>query len=304
MTERSVDILICTFRRPDVTRTLDSLAACTPPPDTRLRIIVVDNDDTPSARAVIEGAAAGHPLPVSYFHAPRRNISIARNACLDAADADWIALLDDDEYIETGWLVALLETAERAQVDGVFGPVLADYPLGTPNWIRARDYHSSRPQRRRGRVETGLTGNALLRWRNTPWQAERFDIARGRSGGEDTEFFFRLGRAGARFEICDAAIVREAVPEDRLSFDWLRRRRFRMGQSYVSSAPTLTSRLALGGKALAKTALCGGMALACVANREWRNYWLLRGAMHAGICAGCIALPEAEHYGAASDPSR
>jgi hypothetical protein len=36
-------------------------------------------------------------LDCLYVHAPARNISIARNACLDAADAPLIAFIDDDE---------------------------------------------------------------------------------------------------------------------------------------------------------------------------------------------------------------
>jgi succinoglycan biosynthesis protein ExoM len=300
MSLRRVDILICTFRRPDVVRTLESLGAINIPADTAIRVVIADNDDTPTGAAAVHGAASVLGCPVHYIHAPARNICIARNACLDVADADFIALLDDDEWVATDWLSRLLDTAERTGADAVFGPVLAAYADDAPDWIRAGDYHSSRPVRRGGTVETGITGNALLRWGAVPWVNERFDLARGRSGGEDTEFFFRLRHAGARFEICDAARVWEHVPQARLTLKWLARRRYRMGQSYVASTTGAGQRVALGLTAFGKAGYCAVAALFGLTNQARRNRWVLRGLLHLGVCAGCLSLRQADHYGAAA----
>lgn len=296
-----VDVLICTFRRPDVVRTLASLAAIEVPADVTLRIVIADNDDTPSAREMVRQADAGLSWPVQYIHAPARNISIARNACLDAADAEFVAFLDDDEWVASDWLSQLLAVARGTGADAVFGPVIAAYDENAPDWIRAGDYHSSYPVRRNGEVETGISGNALLRWaEDVPWRSERFDLARGRSGGEDTEFFFRLRRAGARFEICDGARAWESVPKARLSLGWLARRRYRMGQSYAASATSTTQRIRLGLAAACKAAYCAAVALVSVPARARRNRWVLRGLLHFGVCAGCLSLPEGEQYGAPS----
>ncbi|WP_299567675.1 glycosyltransferase family 2 protein [uncultured Sulfitobacter sp.] len=298
MTACRVDILICTFRRPDVVRTLESLAAMQGPAGITLRVVIADNDDTPSARAVVQNAAADLPWPVRYVHAPARNISIARNACLDAADAQFVAFLDDDEWVAVDWLSQLLAMARRTRADAVFGPVIAAYDGSAPDWIRAGDYHSSYPVRRNGRVETGISGNVLLRWgEDMPWHAERFDLTRGRSGGEDTEFFFRLRRAGARFEICDAARAWENVPQARLSLRWLARRRYRMGQSYAASATTTGQRIKLGFSAFGKAGFCTAMAVMRAPARAGRNRWILRGLLHVGVCAGCLSLREGVHYG-------
>ncbi len=299
MTVCRVDILICTFRRPEVLRTLDSLAAMDVPSDIAIRVVIADNDDTPSARELVQGAAAELPWPVHYIHAPARNISIARNACLDAADADFIALLDDDEWVAADWLTRLLAMVRSAGADAVFGPVIAAYEDNAPDWVRAGDYHSSYPVRRNGQVETGISGNALLRWGDdVPWTKERFDLARGRSGGEDTEFFFRLRRAGARFEICDAARVWESVPQERLSLRWLARRRYRMGQSYAACATSNAQRIKLGLAAFGKAGYCAAAALLTAPARARRNRWVLRGVLHVGVCAGCLSLRQGDHYGA------
>jgi succinoglycan biosynthesis protein ExoM len=294
---RRVDVLVCTFRREEVGQALASLGAQILPEGTTMGIVVADNDETPSAQARVTQAAAALPCPVTYVHAPARNISIARNACLEATDADWVAFFDDDEEADPDWLATLFRRAEETGADGVFGPALADYPPEAPGWIRSQDYHSNTPERRGDTVETGYTCNALLRWSGTRWQDERFDLARGRSGGEDTEFFFRLRRLGARYEIADTAIVREPVAPERMSFDWLRRRKFRMGQSYAASAATPGARLKLGLSALGKAGICGAAALAFLPFEARRNFWALRGAMHVGVCAGCLSLRQAELYG-------
>ena len=297
---RKVDVLLSTFRRPEVAKTLNSLEALDLPVGVDLRIVVSDNDEMPTAQAVVTQTAAKMAHPVLYYHAPARNISVARNAGLDAATArgaDWVVFLDDDEMADRDWLTALLACAETTDSDAVFGPSIAEYGPDTPDWMRRQDYHSNKPERRDGVVQTGHTCNALLRWGHAPWRAERFDVARGRTGGEDTEFFFRLYHKGARFEICDQAIVREGVPPGRLSFGWLARRKYRSGQSYAAVTQGMGSRLALMLSAGGKSVVCAAGALAGIWSQDRRNFWLLRGALHAGVISGCLSLRQPEIYG-------
>lgn len=292
-----IDLCICTFRRPGVSETLSSVDRADIPGNVDLRIIVIDNDHAPTGQKRVEGTARTMRIPVTYLHAPAANISIARNAGLDAADADWIAFLDDDETVPRNWLTTLLERQAQAGADAVFGHSHAVYPDNAPDWIVRRNYHSQIQAPRGGKVLTGHTCNALLRWGNAPWRQQRFVIERGRSGGEDTEFFFRLNRMGARFAIADESVVHETVPDSRLSFAWLRRRRFRIGQSYASSASGAGERLGLLFSALAKATYCSLMALLTLPDRDRRNFWALRGCMHFGVCAGCLALPQQRLYG-------
>lgn len=292
-----IDVALCTFRRASVRSTLESLAAQRLPEGVSMRIIAADNDETDSGRARIEEAVAALQVPLLYLHAPARNISVARNACLEAANADWIAFLDDDERAEPDWLARLLDCARATRADAVFGPALAEYGPQAPGWMRRQDHHSNRPVRRGSQVETGHTCNALLRWRSTPWQAQRFDPGRGRSGGEDTEFFFRLHRAGARFEICDEAIVHETVSPKRLEMSWLLLRKYRAGQSHAARGQTLPQRAALAATAALKALFCTAAALATAWSTGRRSFWLLRAALHTGVLSGCLALSQPEIYG-------
>ena len=49
-----VDIGVCTFRRPELERTLRSLADLEVPEAVAVRIIVADNDAMPSARPLVD----------------------------------------------------------------------------------------------------------------------------------------------------------------------------------------------------------------------------------------------------------
>lgn len=291
-----IDICICTFRRPHIAETLRSVEAADRPEGTDLRVIVVDNDDTPSGERFVRETSAAMTLPVEYVHAPGANISIARNAGLDAATGDWVAFLDDDEVVEAGWLAALVDRQRGTGADAVFGHAIAVYGPDAPGWMVAGDFHSQRAAPRGGVVETGHTCNALLRWKGAPWRGERFDLGRGRSGGEDTEFFFRLRGMGAVYAIADDSLVREDVAPGRATLDWLLARRFRIGQSYAARATGLAGRVSLFGSAAAKSAWCHLRALP-LRDPGARAFWLLRGRMHAGVCAGCLGLAQRALYG-------
>jgi succinoglycan biosynthesis protein ExoM len=279
---------MCTFRRPSVAEALMSLGRQILPDGTSMRIVVIDNDAEPTARELVTAVAKSLPVAVDYRHAPAFNISIARNAGLAMAEADLVAFFDDDQLAAPDWLVQLAECLDATGADGAFGPVRAIYPEDAPDWIRRRDYHSAAPAPGE-EIMTGYCGNAILRWRGAPWYGLRFDPARGRSGGEDTDFFFRVHAMGARFAFAADALATEPVAPERLSFAWLRRRKFRMGQSYASSAvgPRASARLFL--TAAGKAGFCAAAAMALAPNGDARRFWLLRGALHAGVCAGCVA---------------
>ena len=291
-----VDILMCTFRRPEVTQALEALKNLVSPDGIELTIIVADNDTTDSARNAVSSVATTSPIPITYIHAPEKNISVARNACLDATNADWIVFIDDDEIAPDDWIVSLWTRAIQTSADTIFGPVKAIYPDDAPNWVVQLDLHSSLVSPKRGGLKTGHTGNMMLRWKGQAWSDQRFDVARGLSGGEDTEFFFRLGRLGATFEFAEKAVVVEGVPPSRMSMAWLKRRRFRMGQSFVSSATNRRERAALGSKALLKLVFCFSRSgLHILDPVKWR-FWFLRGVLHCGVVAGCLSVRDLELY--------
>jgi succinoglycan biosynthesis protein ExoM len=290
-----VDVCVCTFRRASLRRTLDSLAAQQGAPE--FRVIVADNDETPSAQALVEQARSDLGLDITYVHAPARNISIARNACLDTANASLITFIDDDEIAPPHWLRTL--AGGLGANDVVFGPVKAIYAPDAPRWVVDGDFHSFGPVvRANGEIDTGYSSNVLMR-RAVIGDA-RFEPALGRTGGEDTFFFSRLHSAGAKLGASSEAFVEEPTAPERARLSWLLRRSFRSGQTH---ARVLCYRgqgaLAIAAPAFAKALYCLAAALLTLWSPVgWRRD-AIRGALHVGVIAKAFGARDVEIYGSA-----
>lgn len=289
----SVDICICTFRRPFLAETLASVAALTVE-NVDVRVIIADNDKVPSAQGLVEAARHGFPHTITYVHAPSANICIARNACLDAASADYVAFIDDDETVSPQWLCALLATAQETNADAVLGPVRAVYDPQTPEWMVRGDFHSTLPVTVNGAIRTGYTCNVLIR-RADPFAALRFDLSLGKSGGEDTDYFYRLTSLGGTIAEAPEALVYEPVPADRAAMAWLVRRRLRMGQTHGKLIGG--SRLTAAAIATAKAGFCVAMTGLTAFSPIERRKNFLRAVLHMGVIGGILGIRPAVHYG-------
>lgn len=303
-TPTRIDVAVCTHRRESLSATLRSLEGLSLPHDVAMRVIVADNDAEPSARARFSAWAAESSHKATYIHAPAHNISTARNACLDAAAADWLAFIDDDEVASPGWITALLERARETGAAAVLGPVHAVYGSEAPAWMRRGGFHSTRPVTVRGTIRTGYTGNLLLRCDAPALQGLRFDPALGRSGGEDTAFLGALHRAGGAIVYAPRADVTEAVPQDRATFEWLARQRFRFGQSHghmlAATQPNRLDRALQGALASAKILACGVNALLLLPSPVGFRRAVLRGVLHCGVVASLAGMPDLQPYAVAA----
>ncbi|MBB3222340.1 glycosyltransferase family 2 protein [Pseudoduganella umbonata] len=230
-TTAAIDVIICTYRRPELLiKTLAGIGRCAVGLG-KVRVIVVDNDAAQSAREVTLQWAATAPVVVTYLVQPQQNIALTRNMGLDHANAPWIALIDDDEVPEENWLKSLISTAQQYDADAVFAPVIAEFASNAPDWATKGTIFQ------RKRFSTGTvvplketrTGNVLLRGARLQQDQFRFDRELGLSGGEDSEFFARLGKAGYRMVWCDEACVREWTPPARTTMNWVLKRAFRAG---------------------------------------------------------------------------
>ncbi|WP_137131357.1 glycosyltransferase family 2 protein [Rhizobium sp. FY34] len=295
-----VDIGVCTFRRPELQDTLASLFALVVPADIRIRLIIADNDETPSASELVDSLRARSPFELVYVHCPKSNISIARNACLAESDGDYLVFIDDDETAAPEWLAALLDKASETAADAVLGPVRALYDEGAPDWMREGDFHSTRPVWVGGEIRTGYTCNVLLDMRSPRIRGRRFALALGQSGGEDTHFFTQVTDIGGSIVFAEQALLEEKVPAKRASLGWLMKRRFRSGQTHgriVGARHSLIQRIKHIGLAMLKAGFCGMAFLGTSASPITRNRYLLRATLHCGAISGIMGMREIRQYG-------
>ena len=299
-----IAIGVCTFRRPELADTLASLSALYWPEGVSGLIIVADNDETPSAKALVDRYAASAPLPLHYVHAPARNISIARNAVLETTlqqGVTTLAFLDDDETVAPNWIAALWTARQESGAEAVLGPVRAHHSPDAPAWMRDAAIHDTRPEfLPSGAIKSGYTCNVLLDLAAPALADLRFDPSRGRSGGEDTAYFEAMLRQGGRLGYAPEAWAHETVPASRSRLSWLLKRRFRMGQTHGSlhgEDAGFAKRLQLATAALAKAVYCGISALSRVFNPVLCNMSLLRGALHIGTMSALLGARSISIYG-------
>jgi succinoglycan biosynthesis protein ExoM len=297
-----IDIGVCTYRRASLDEALLSLGGLAVPENANLRIIVADNDVTPSARERVDALRSKVPHEIAYVHCPASNISIARNACLENATGDFLAFIDDDEDASENWLAELLNAAEQTGADAVLGPVRSVYSPTAPSWMQEGDFHSTLPVWVGGEIRTGYTCNVLLRLGSPHVKGRRFNLALGKTGGEDTEFFSHMHRDGGRIAYAPEAHVYEPVPENRAELSWLAKRRFRFGQTHgrlLQEKHKGLNRLKQIALAMAKAGYCLGVALVCILVPVPRYRYALRGTMHLGVVSGLLGVREIRQYGAA-----
>lgn len=311
MTRNRIAIGVCSFRRPQLIETLESLERQVLPAGTRVTIFVADNDETPSAAGLVAEAAQRFDTELVYLHCPARNISVARNGVLNAVAAagiEMLAFIDDDERAAPDWLAGLLRRIEQGGAEAVLGPVAAAYAPEAPGWMRKSKVHDTRPELdAAGHARSGYTCNVLLDLSAPAFAGRRFDLGRGRSGGEDTAYFKAAMDQGARIVCAPDAVLSEDVPADRAKLGWLLRRRFRMGQTHASlisvgaSGPTRARQAAIAGL---KVSACAGLALLRLPVTDRRNLALMRGALHLGTVSGLLGLRPLILYGRSDDARR
>lgn len=230
-----VTIAIASCGRPTLSRTLASLNAIDVPAGLSLEILVADDDPSGKAAEIVSSSGPWKHH-VRCVKVGARNISHARNACLDAAKGKLLGFIDDDEWVAPDWLERMLACLREFEATCVFGPVFPQYPDGTSAWIVRANPLYDEWGRRGAVVKTGRSGNTLFDRTFVKRHALRFDPALGSTGGEDTAFFAAFCRAGGKLVVSDDAAAFEEVPAERLSLAYLRTRALRSGQSYAQIA--------------------------------------------------------------------
>ncbi|WP_370675196.1 glycosyltransferase family 2 protein [Pleomorphomonas sp. PLEO] len=255
-----ISVLVASMGRPFLLSTLESVAKARVPKGESVEVIVADDSPDGAVLRLIAGRDFG--LSVRIVAVGAGNVSLARNACLDVGEGDWLIFVDDDETVESDWLEGHLSAARDFTADAVFGPVFPRYPEGTPAWFVAadplfQDWNWDDDGRRHPH---GRTGNTLIR--RTALGGLRFDPTFGRSGGEDHDFFLRFAAAGGRMVVTNRARAHEDIPPTRATPAYALRRAVRGGQIYAETRLKDDGRAAKLAFALdAATKLAVGMGL-------------------------------------------
>jgi len=212
-----IAIAVCTRERPTMLkRQLEAAASLKLPDEIELDVVVVENGPNPSSSEMV--VAFQKNLSIGYHTEPRVGLVFARNHAVEQAlktGAEWIGFFDDDEVVDTNWVVAMIDAmATFPEARAFAGPVDRINPETATKWYPAH----KKPVGKTGiPVWRVATGNILFHRHIYAGDglSMRFDERFNLTGGEDTHLFLRMRQRGANILWVPDAICTEFVSPER-----------------------------------------------------------------------------------------
>ncbi len=208
--ETDVDVIVPVYNGAQlVARALTSILDLQT--EATVRVHLIDDASTDgSLQTLHELASADSRVRVSAN--PRNvGVSVTRNRGIDESSAPFIAFLDqDDEWVPDKLSSQLAEFAADPSLDFVVGRqnIVLDSSI-RPSWVRPEWLTAPQP---------GFIPGALIARREAFETIGRFDETM-RHGGDDTDWFARARRMGARYRALDQVVLIRHAHENNLSSD-------------------------------------------------------------------------------------
>ena len=238
-----ISIIICTLHRPQQLK--DAVLSCL---SLRLQdgyepeIVVVDNSPEANVADLVRMLAAEAAVIIRYVHERRTSIAYARNAGIAASQSPFIAFVDDDMRLPPLWLSHVMRTMIETDADALVGAVepIAEHSAQFSD-ARLLDFYrrdlrqpedSPIKARRSGHIRGVGTGNSVFRRATVITYSQPFDPAFG-NGGEDTDFFIRLGRRKLKVVWSAQSFAYEVVSPRRATLSFMAHRTFLASRNYA-----------------------------------------------------------------------
>jgi glycosyltransferase involved in cell wall biosynthesis len=197
--------------------------------------VVIDNCPNGSAKDLVEYYRTKTTF-LSYIHQPKAGVVHARNAGVAAAQGTYILFLDDDEIPCRNWLSAFKSHAEL-DCTVAFGRIITRYAVVPDPKIKPmldrifnRDYAlQDNADITAYHAELG-TGNSMFHKERCFPKPNPFDDQFNRIGGEDVWLIKGLVKQGVALSWVPDAKVEELVPENRMTLEYLKLRRYNQGR--------------------------------------------------------------------------
>lgn len=239
-----LSLLIATYNRSaSLLRALESVAG-QQADAAAWECVVVDNNSQDDTAARVEAFRQAHPiLNLRLVRETRQGLSHARNRGIAESHGAIVAIIDDDERINPGFVAAYLDFFDSHPcVAAAGGRIVAEYPAGRPRWMsrwteipiaNPIDLGSQARPFPAGRIPGG--GNMALR-RTAIALYGAFDPSLGRTGkrllgGEESDLFERLRRAGEQIWYVPAAVMWHIIGTEKLTDAYFDRLCLNVGRS-------------------------------------------------------------------------
>lgn len=250
-----------------------------------VEVLVVDNGSTDDTVERVEAWCDRLP-GLRVLSCVRPGANAARNAGLDEARGEVLALCDADDQVLDGWLENLVGAVVEGRGEAVAGSFDEEL-LNDPSVFQFTHRNASPLEPVARFLPRGITANLAV----------RTDVARQlrfnesyRYGATDTEFCWRLQLAGYRLGWCPEAVV---AYRHRSSLRAVRRKAYLTGRArvmlYRDFRRNGMPRSSTAGAVVRWVLLVLRLPLVAVSGRE-RTRWVRDAAAAAGRLRGSVAF--------------
>lgn len=295
-------LAVLTRDRPQMLQScLDAVAAMAPPPECETTLVVIDNGSAPDAlarnRAAV-GARVG-VFAARLISEPTPGIPAARNRALDAAeaaDADALAFLDDDQTAQPDWLCVLTRVWSETGADAVKSGV--DWRFDPPGRHRDQfpsDFDDPSAALRESGLRSLATNGVLIGRRLWRDMGLRFDERFAHCGGEDTLFFTKAAARGANLVLTRETRATERCPAAKQRSGWLLRRAWRVGSNEIAMGIKPHSRLDATVRGALRAFYAGVLTVAFCWSPRGRFRHMMKAAKAMGMVSAALGRQYAEY---------
>jgi glycosyltransferase involved in cell wall biosynthesis len=226
-------IIVCTHNRAELLEP-SLLSILGDQASVRWELIVVDNASTDQTEAVVARCRdRAADLRFEYLVEKQLGLSHARNRGIDAAEGEYLLFTDDDVLVQRGWIDALCAGFSGADVVGVAGRILPNWPSPPPRWLAGRhsgllaltDFGDDPRDLMEGEVPVGA--NMAIRASALGGVRTPFDPRLGNQGSdqfayEEFDLFLQLRKRGRLTYRPDSVVLHQIAPE-RMTWQSMRR---------------------------------------------------------------------------------
>ncbi|MEG2613147.1 MAG: glycosyltransferase family 2 protein [Alistipes sp.] len=244
-----LSLIIATYNRATpLIHALESVVEQDADPTTWECVVVNNNSRDDTEERFAEFAARYPTLNLRMVCQKQQGLSHARNCGIAQSTGAIIAIIDDDERINAGFISAYIHFFDHhPTIVAAGGRIIPEYPAGRPTWMSRYveqpianpiDLGNTVREFPIGRIPGG--GNMALQ-RSAIDCYGAFDPTLGRTGtkligGEESDLFERLARAGERCYYVPEAIMWHIIPPEKLTADYFARLCYNVGVSQRARA--------------------------------------------------------------------
>ena len=241
---KKLSLIIATYNRAQsLLRTLRSVVSQSAAPELWECIVVNNNSTDNTAEVFACFAAENQGFDLRMVTETKQGLSNARNAGITASKGEYVAIVDDDETLESSYIESYIEFFDSfptAMAAG--GAVRAEYESHRPRWMSHYTERMIANPIDLDVVVTLFPSSRVPAGGNMAFRREIFDRVglfnprlgrNGQSliGGEENDLFARLRAAGELLYFVPNAAIYHHIPDVKLTDEYFDRLSYNVGRS-------------------------------------------------------------------------